>query len=94
MGDEIIASGRASPNLGPYRAERHVVSVSTDTSGAGSTTQSWDGEFSGNVEAVATAKADANAFISSIGTSQATVEVSGGPASTTVDVVVLATGDE
>jgi len=94
MGDEIIASGRASPNLGAFRMERHVVTVSTDTSGAGSATQSWDGEFRGNVECVATATADANAFVSASGASQGTIEVSGGPANTDVDVVVLATGDE
>ena len=88
----LIESGRADPTRADYGMERHTVTISTDTSGAGSTTASWDEEFDGDAEAVATAKADARAFVSACGNSQATVEVSGGPASTDVDVVVLSTG--
>jgi len=93
MGDTLIDSGRGDPTRADMGWERHVATITTDTSGAGSTTVTWDEEWDGNAEAQATAKADARAFVSSIGNSQATVEVSGGPASTDVDVVVDATGD-
>lgn len=82
-------------NASDSRVELHAADISTGTGGAGSTTVNWNESFADSeVYAFATAQSDATAFVSSAGSSQATVEVSGGPASTTVTVNVLAAGTD
>lgn len=75
------------------REEVHAVDVATGSGGAGSSTVTWDTEFDGGeVYVTGTPNADARVFASAAGASQATIEVAGGPANSTVTVYVRATG--
>lgn len=91
---DLINAARAIPNL-DKRAEVHEVSISTDTNGDGSATQSWDEEFGGGVFALASGDSDGDFFVSASGTSQATVEVAGSSTTSgTVTATVVAFGDD
>lgn len=77
------------------RSETHSVDVSTDSNGDGSATVTWDDGFGGNVRVFTEPPENATTWVSSKGTSQATVNV-GGAATTngTVTVEVVAFGDD
>jgi len=91
---DLIKAAAASVEL-VQRAEVHSVDVSTDSNGDGSTTQSWDRAFEGNVRVFTEVPENASSWVSSKGNSQATINV-GGAATTngTVTVEVLAVGDD
>ncbi len=91
---DAINSAAGLPNL-DQRAEVHTASVSTDSNGDGSTTVSWDRAFEGGVRVFLTADADGDLWVSSKGTSQATVQVGGSSTTAgTVTVEVVAYGDD
>jgi len=92
MGDAINSS-RGVPNL-DQRAEVHTATVSTDASGNGSTTVSWDEEFRGNVRVFVEPGEACATGVTASGNTQATVAVSGATADSSVDVEVLAFGDD
>lgn len=95
---QLLASSLGLPNVGDVRAEVHTADVSTDSNGDGTATVSWDTEFGdGEVYVILTAQSDEGASfalsVTSSGSSQCTITVSG--ASTvngTVTVNVLAIG--
>lgn len=76
------------------RSETHSVDVSTDSSGAGSATVSWDDGFSGNVRVFPALPEQGDVWVSSKGGSQATVNVANVSANATVTVEVVAYGDD
>lgn len=90
---DLINAARAIPNL-DKRAEVHTVDISTDSNGDGSATQSWDTAFGGGVFVLVSGDEGADWFVSSSGTSQATVNVEGATANSTVTATVLAVGDD
>jgi len=93
MATTVVESGRASPLLGGG-AEVHEADISTDGSGNGSTTVSWEDSFDdSNVVVLVTGTESGTWFVSSAGASQATVEVEGATADGTVTAYVLAAGD-
>lgn len=82
-------------NGGNVREEVHAVDVGTGSGGSGSATVSWNEAFaSGEVYPTGNPDADARVHFSSAGASQATVNVEGGPANSTVTVFVRATGPQ
>lgn len=94
---EAIASALALPNLGDQRVEAHAVDVSTDASGNGSSTVSWSESFAdGTVFAFVTLQtANGDVAVTSAGSSQCTVQVSGhSTTSGTVTANVLAIGTD
>jgi hypothetical protein len=70
----------------------YETTVSTDGSGNGSTTVSWSEDFD-STPTLLVSSASGEAGWSAVGTSQATVDVSGGDTSTDVTVSVMAIGD-
>jgi hypothetical protein len=96
MGDTLIESGRADPAQGDFRWERHEVDVDTGTGGGGSTTLNYDEEFAdgSTVTAHVTATDTGDYFASAAGGTQATIEASGAPASSTLTCNVLVIGAE
>jgi hypothetical protein len=76
------------------RSETHSVDVSTDSNGDGSATVTWDEGFGGNVRVFPALPEQGDVWVSSKGDSQATVNVGGATASSTVTVEVVAFGDD
>lgn len=93
----IVKRARADPTHddGEGDVDAYEVDVSTDSSGAGNSTQSWAEDFDTSTPTVVASVLDAQgeAYVSARGSSQATVEVVNGPASTTVTVAVIAVGE-
>lgn len=76
------------------RVDVYEAAVSTGTGGAGTATVSWDRDFdTGSPKVFATGDASgASVNVTARGSSQCTVDVTGGPASSTVNVDVIAIG--
>lgn len=91
---DAINSTRGLPNV-DKRAEVHTVDVSTDASGDGSATVSWDTAFRGGVFVLVSADADGDAYASASGTSQATVNIAGSSTTSgTVTLTAVVFGDD
>lgn len=93
----VVDTSHAQPwNRDDVRVESHAVAVSTDGSGDGSATVTWNERFdSGEVYVQVTAGSDGDCYVPSSGETQATVSIAG--SSTTggsVTVFVLAVGPE
>jgi len=93
----IVKRARADPTHadGEGDVDAYEVSVSTDSSGVGSATVSWAEAFKTSSPTVVASILDntGDAYVSARGSSQATVEVANGPASTSVTVAVVAIGE-
>lgn len=82
-------------NADDQRVEVHATDVSTGTGGSGSSTITWNEAFlDGTVFAVGSPDSDARVHYSSLGSSQGTVNVAGGPASSTVTVYTIVVGPQ
>lgn len=91
---DLIRTTRALPNVG-QRAEVHSADITTDIDGNGSATVSFDRQFrNGDVFVLVTGSDAGNYYVSASGATQATVNVAGGTASSTVTANVLVVGTE
>lgn len=91
---ELIRTADAQPTI-EGAAEYHPgVSISTDANGDGSTTVSWDEDFNdGDVAVQVTGTEAGDWHASTSGASQATINVLGAAAGTTVTCHVTAFGN-
>lgn len=96
MGDTLIDSGRGDPTRSNHRWERHEVEVTLDANGDASTTLTYDEAYrdGSTVTAHVTGTSAGDYYASAEGGTQATIEVAGGPADTTVTANVLVIGDQ
>jgi len=93
---EPIASALTAIDRDNSRVEVHTVDVATGTGGAGTAAVTYDEAFAdGTVFGFATPQTSgAIATVTAAGSSQATVDIASGPASTTVTVNLLVIGTD
>jgi len=93
---EPIASALTAIDRDNSRVEVHAVDVATGTGGAGTATVTYGEAFAdGTVFGIATAQTSgAIATVTAAGSSQSTVDIASGPASSTVTVNLLVIGTD